>query len=70
MTKQLSYILEQFDVLRLVDTKNIEPTLRAPGLQSMLREDETRASLPVEDILANAPREQAEQFRVSIVLDE
>ena len=70
MTEQLSYILEQFDVLRLVDTKNTEPALHVAGLQSVLREDEPRASLPVEDILTNAPREQAEQFRVSIVLEE
>lgn len=70
MTEQLSYILELFDVLRSVDTENIEPTLHVADLQSVLREDEISVSLSVEDILANAPREQAEQFRVRIVLDE
>ena len=70
MTEQLSYILEQFDELRSVDTENMEPTLHAAGLQSVWREDETSVSLPVEEVLANAPREQAEQFRVRIVLDE
>ena len=70
MTEQLSHILEQFDALRSLDTENMGPTLHAVDQQSVLREDEASASSPVGDILANAPSEQAGQFRVRIVLDE
>lgn len=70
MAHQLSDILERFEVLSQLDTEGVPPTSHVAGLESVLREDVAQASLPVEDVLANAPRQQGDQFRVGVVIDE
>lgn len=68
--RQLSDILEQFDVLSELDTEGVEPTGHAGGLAAVMREDEADESLPPEDVLSNAPRREGEFFRVQAVLEE
>ncbi len=70
MSQQLSHILEQFEVLRQLDTEGVEATSHVADLASVLREDVVSDSLPREDVLANAPREQSGQFRVGVVIDD
>ncbi|MBI4233892.1 MAG: Asp-tRNA(Asn)/Glu-tRNA(Gln) amidotransferase subunit GatC [Chloroflexi bacterium] len=70
MRLQLSNILEQFEVLKELDTANVPPTAHSVALSNVLREDEPRPSLPKEEILANAPRREGDDFRVPIVLEE
>lgn len=70
MGVQLSHILDQFNALRLLDTDGVPPTMHVADFQSVLREDVASASLPSGDVLANAPRQQAGQFRVGLVIDE
>lgn len=67
---QLSHILEQFDVLKQVDTSNLPPTSHSVPLQSVMREDESKDSFSKEDTLANAPRREDDFLRVNIVLEE
>lgn len=69
MSEQLSDLLEHFEVLQKVDTEGITPTAQSVNLQSVMREDEVRPSLPPEDILANAPRQEGDCFRVKPVLE-
>ncbi len=66
---QLSHILENFEILRQVDTDNIPPTAQSTPLQNVLREDEIAPSLPESEILANAPRREEDYFRVRAVLE-
>jgi aspartyl-tRNA(Asn)/glutamyl-tRNA(Gln) amidotransferase subunit C len=68
--RQLSGILEQFEVLSELDTDGVEPTGHAGELGAVMREDEAEDSLPPEDVLSNAPRREGEFFRVKAVLDE
>ncbi len=68
-SEQLSNILENFEVLQQVDTTDVPPTSQAVALQSVMREDEVRPSFPPDDILANAPRREADCFRVKAVLE-
>lgn len=68
--EQLSNILEQFEVLEEVDTENVEPTGHSVALHSVTREDETVPCSDKEDILANAPRREGDQFRVKAVLED
>ena len=68
--EQLSDILEQFEVLRELDTSGVAPTGHASGLQTVMREDVARDSLDSEDVLKNAPRREGEFFRVNPVLEE
>ena len=68
--EQLSHILEQFEVLKELDTSGVEPTGHAGGLQTVMREDLAQDSLDSEDVLKNAPRREGEYFRVNAVLEE
>lgn len=67
--EQLSNILENFEILQQVDTKDVPPTAQSITLQNVMRDDEVTPSLPPEDILANAPRREGECFRVRAVLE-
>ena len=70
LSEQLSDILEQFEVLKELDTSGVAPTGHAGGLQSVMREDVAQDSLDSEDVLKNAPRREGEFFRVNAVLEE
>ena len=69
MSEQLSNLLENFVVLQQVDTEGVPPTAQSLTLQSVMREDTVTPSLPMEDILANAPRREGDCFRVRAVLE-
>ena len=71
-TTQFQGILDYIEQLKQVDVENIEPTshvsLMADFEKHMFRDDEVRASLPVETSLANAPDSAAGHFRVPKVI--
>jgi aspartyl-tRNA(Asn)/glutamyl-tRNA(Gln) amidotransferase subunit C len=67
--EQLSNILENFEVLQQVDTTDVPPTAQPIPLQNVTKEDKVAASLPPDQILANAPRKEGEYFRVKAVLE-
>ncbi len=69
MREQLSNILDNFEVLKRVDTTDVPPTAQPIALQNVMRDDEVAPSLPAEDVLANAPRREGEFFRVRAVLE-
>ena len=67
--EQLSNILENFEVLKEIDTTNVPPTAQSINLQNVMREDNPRKSLPVEDVLANAPDREGDLFKLRPVLE-
>jgi aspartyl-tRNA(Asn)/glutamyl-tRNA(Gln) amidotransferase subunit C len=67
--EQLSNILENFEILQSVDTSDVPPTAQSLALQNVLREDEPCDSFSRKDILANAPQEDEDSFRVRAVLE-
>ena len=67
--RQLSAILENFDILEQADTTNLAPTAQSVALQNVLRADEAKASYTVEDIMANAPQQENNCFKVQSVLE-
>ena len=69
LREQLSDILENFEVLQQIDTSNVPPTAQSITLQNVMKSDEAAASLPPNQILANAPRREGEFFRVRPVLE-
>ena len=69
MSEQLSNLLEHFEVLQKVDTEGVPPTAQSIDLKSVMREDIVAPSLPVDDVLANAPRREGDCFRVRAVLE-
>ena len=68
--EQLSNILEQFELLRRLDTSEVEPTGHAVEVNSVMREDVADEPLSAEDTLLNAPRREEDFFRVKAVLEE
>ena len=65
---QLNHILDQYAKLAELDTDAIPPTAQTIELENILRDDVARPSLPVEDVLANAPRRDGEFFVVPAIL--
>jgi aspartyl-tRNA(Asn)/glutamyl-tRNA(Gln) amidotransferase subunit C len=70
MQEQLSNILENFEVLREVDTDGVAPTSQSIALLNVIREDAIKPSLPQESVLANAPRQESQFFKVNAVLED
>ncbi len=66
---QLSDILENFEALSQVDTKDLPPTAQSISLQNVFRNDRSQNSFPSSDILANAPRTDANFFKIQAVLE-
>ncbi len=66
---QLSAILEHFAALQALDTSDVEPTAHPLPLYNVTRADVVSPSLPREDVLANAPAEEAGLIRVRAILE-
>ncbi len=67
---QLSNILGYFERLQQLDTSHVSPTASVLPLKNVLRPDVAATPLTPEQVVANAPDAEDNQFRVSAVLDE
>lgn len=66
---QLSDILENFEILKEVDTTGIAPLARSSSLQNIFREDKAAKSYPQSEVMANAPRQEDNCFKVQVILE-
>jgi aspartyl-tRNA(Asn)/glutamyl-tRNA(Gln) amidotransferase subunit C len=69
MREQLSSILEHISLLQTVDTSSIPPTAQVITLQNQMRPDEVGESLPLDEVLKNAPDSEDGMFKVRAVLE-
>ena len=69
MRDQMADILESIEVLGQVDTDGVEPTGHSVDLDSVMCEDVSSDSIPLEDALSNAPLIQGDFIRVRAVLE-
>ncbi len=69
LQQQLSQILGHMQALDAVDTSAIPPTAQVIPVSSVMRDDVVRPSLPVEEVLHNAPRRDGAFFKVPPVLE-
>ena len=60
----LDRMLDYVEALRALDTSAVEPMTHAVPFECPLRQDEVAPSLPVDDVLANAPRREGSFFQV------
>lgn len=67
---QLSNILEQFEVLKRLDTTSVPPTSHPVEIHSVFREDAPGPSLAVEEVLRNAPGREGEFLKIKAVLED
>ncbi|MDY6912443.1 MAG: Asp-tRNA(Asn)/Glu-tRNA(Gln) amidotransferase subunit GatC [Chloroflexota bacterium] len=66
---QISNILDNFEILREVDTADVPPTSQVTGLLNITADDEPVASFSQEEILANAALQENGYFRIRAVLE-
>ncbi|MDP9314105.1 MAG: Asp-tRNA(Asn)/Glu-tRNA(Gln) amidotransferase subunit GatC [Chloroflexota bacterium] len=69
MQQQLSSILDYMQVLQEVDVADVPPTAQVTDVVNVMRPDEVRPSLPLEDVLANAPAHEGGYFKVKPVFE-
>jgi len=67
--EQLSSILENMDILQQADTTGLAPTSQSVALENIYRPDETAPSLTADEVLANAPAQEDNSFKVNAVLE-
>jgi aspartyl-tRNA(Asn)/glutamyl-tRNA(Gln) amidotransferase subunit C len=68
MTEQLDNILNYFEKLKGLDTRNIEPTTHAFSITNAFRDDAVQDSLSQEEALANSPKQNGQCFIVPRIL--
>jgi aspartyl-tRNA(Asn)/glutamyl-tRNA(Gln) amidotransferase subunit C len=66
---QLSETLNYIEILKEVDTKNVEPIAHVTGLENVIREDKTSPSLSQKQALANAKKQHNGFFIVDAILE-
>jgi aspartyl-tRNA(Asn)/glutamyl-tRNA(Gln) amidotransferase subunit C len=66
---QLSNILENFEVLNQIDTKDLPPTTQTVSLENVLREDVSQPSYSSHDIVLNAPQKEDGFIKVQAVFE-
>ena len=69
LREQLGAILEHAAKVGEVATADVPPTAYAIPRSNVLRPDEVRDSLPVEDVLANAPEREDDRFKVPRIVE-
>jgi aspartyl-tRNA(Asn)/glutamyl-tRNA(Gln) amidotransferase subunit C len=65
---ELASILDHVGKLQEVDTSGVLPTSQVIQSENTWREDIVQSSLPVEAVLANAPRRADNLFEVQAIL--
>lgn len=67
---QLAGILSYIDELEEIDTKDVLPTSHPlKSLKNVFRKDIVTESLPVKDVLTNAPSAEGDFFRIPPVIE-
>jgi aspartyl-tRNA(Asn)/glutamyl-tRNA(Gln) amidotransferase subunit C len=66
---QLSNILENFEILKEVDTADVPPATHTIPLQNVFRKDDVAESYSQAEILSNAPKQEGDCFKVQAILE-
>jgi aspartyl-tRNA(Asn)/glutamyl-tRNA(Gln) amidotransferase subunit C len=69
LAAQLAVILEHAAKVGEVATEDVPPTAYAISRANVLRPDEPWTSLPVEEVLANAPDREGDRFKVPRIVE-
>jgi aspartyl-tRNA(Asn)/glutamyl-tRNA(Gln) amidotransferase subunit C len=67
-TRQLNNILNYVEKLNELDTTDVPPMAHVLELNNVLRKDEVRECLPLDEALANAPDPQRNAFAVPKII--
>lgn len=67
---QLSEVLDNFEILKQLNTENVEPAQHSTESYNVFREDTVEQSLSQEEVLANAPDREGVCFKVQAILTD
>jgi aspartyl-tRNA(Asn)/glutamyl-tRNA(Gln) amidotransferase subunit C len=70
LVSQLNRILDYMEKLNELDTSNVEPLSHVIPLTNVFREDKVKPSLPVQEVLKNAPAKSDKFFKVPKVIEK
>ena len=65
---QLSEVLDNFDILKQIDTTNVKPVAQIISVRNVFRDDKVEESSSQSDILDNAPMKEDNCFKVQSIL--
>jgi aspartyl-tRNA(Asn)/glutamyl-tRNA(Gln) amidotransferase subunit C len=68
-TGQLDRILEYVHKLKTLDVDNLEPTSHVLEMKNVYRDDEVKQSLPVAEVMKNAPERKDDLFKVKKIIE-
>lgn len=66
---QLSAILDFFQSLQEIDTENIPPATGGLDIHNVLRSDETKPGLNIDEVLQNTANIEENQFKVPPIFE-
>jgi len=69
LASQLDSILKYVEKLNKIDVANVQPTSHVLPLKNIYRNDTTRPSLDVKDVLVNAPNKEGDFFKVPRIIE-
>lgn len=69
LADELGAVLNYAETLNKLDTSAVKPTEHILPVQNVFREDVVKPSLPIDEVLANAPEAEAGCFKVPRVLE-
>ncbi|NMB07414.1 MAG: Asp-tRNA(Asn)/Glu-tRNA(Gln) amidotransferase subunit GatC [Tissierellia bacterium] len=68
-SKEFTETLEYLEIIKEVDLEGVEPTYFINTNKNPLREDIVEESLPLEEVIKNAPDEKYGYFKLPNVMD-
>lgn len=66
-SRQLDETLTYVEILNQLDTKNVEPTNQVTGLENVTREDKTKPSLTLAEVLSGAANQENNLFKIKAI---
>jgi len=69
LAQEIDAILKYIQQIEKLDLSCVEPTLHALDLLCPRKEDLVQTSLPIEEVLKNAPAKEATAFKVPKVIE-
>ena len=70
LTTQINRLLGNFEKLQEINTDDVEPTSHVIPVSNVFRKDESRPSLPAEEVVSNGPRVAGGCFVVPRVVEK
>jgi aspartyl-tRNA(Asn)/glutamyl-tRNA(Gln) amidotransferase subunit C len=69
LAAELGVVLSYVEQLQAVNVDGVEPLAHCLPLENAFRADELQPSLPVDDVLANAPKRAGDFYSVPAILE-